>query len=277
VSANNIACAALCRANIEPEVARPMQAKFEARYNYMRLYSRTVDEPNPLISAFAADAEILSLQTDPQEVKDALTHGFHASPYSCRSFSLPCLCGAPIVGCCYCICCAVPLARSQAEDAAAKHHLTLRAHSLHYRVERYPVGGTVVGFGTETYTHMQCCGSVCCVDRRFHGREIEEVFPIEEVGLVQVESPKITVGGKPIAPRSLVVRLEGHPHAAAVIDAPVDGETFAREVMRRAEVERTRGGQRTTAWGARTRPRHCTPRRCGSSTRNTCDARATTK
>ena len=129
------------------------------------------------------------------------------------------------------------------DSAAAAHKLTLRETTLHYKVEKYNSLGSIPTSFQRTGDDLIFCGVNHC--QSYPGlEEIEEVFPLESVSEVLVE-PNFgqTCFGLPLdGVPSLVVKLNGSPKASASIDAPLNGEAFAKAVMEANQAVKSSGG-----------------------------------
>jgi hypothetical protein len=181
--------------------------------------------PNPLVSYFESDRVLLELDID---VEDRVKKARYPPAQLVVLMSIPCFWPHAIVLAAFFCLCGVPCDShfclpKRVKKIAKAHSLTLREHSLHYRVK----------------THTQSAGPlpIVCNLCGTEGPgltidEFEEVYPLDMVSYMAVV-PAVQQGcfKIPAGSDTLIVKLGGISPVAA-IDAPKNHKDFIEQFER---------------------------------------------
>jgi len=137
-----------------------------------------------------------------------------------------------------CMPCSVYSQAKSAKKAARAHKLVLRENSLALTVDPYPQKMRV------STVQVLPCGCLNCIETS----PIEEVIPLVDIDSVKVEECKLIMCGMPIAPDTLVVRINGSQFPIFAVDMPMEGEKFAALVMKQVQHVKAQGSQMPEAW-----------------------------
>ena len=211
------------------EARRPKQGATEER---ITSGAGGVKAACPLLDIFKDDTLLATLTVDVEQYRTLVRDGCYSHP----ACFCP-LCWPQAVFCC------IPCIRfglmNKCEQAADAHSLTLHSNSLLWKVSPYPLEMRQLSASFTDFRLHPSCHQLFSKEQLT--LEIEEVFPLREVHSVKILDCLQSECGRPVASSTLVVTLVGLDGVVCAVDAPENGQEFARACMKRIEEVKSEG------------------------------------